>query len=366
MWLKVPGHLRPCVVRSLVLPVFKGFRDALCAGAATLVTHVVGAQLLRTKAAAWGTVAVRPGVRAVARTALGKEAVEGIAKTSLGKAVHGAAAVNHVSKLLRSNAVTGGVTAAVMCAPDFYRAAFDESISWQQFTKNSVVNVASVAGGVGGWLGGAAAGAAIGSAVPFVGTAAGGIVGGILGSLGGGMAAGKLTQSIADELVEDDDSALVKVLEKELQKLSLEYMLSEAEVEQVLAVVRDTANTNWLRRMYKETGGREDLGRRFVREQFECEFEDVAKRRRTFVSPSAEHFRCEVRELAKEPTSASSSADRDGGLYADPETGELRAGSGEGGAASLLIAGTLICLALCATWLPLWGDQPNFQRQDQT
>lgn len=278
-------------------------RDALSAGAETLVTHVVGAQLLRTKAAAWGTVAARQGVRAAARTSVGKSAVEGIAAASLGKSVHGAAAVNHVSKLLRSNVVTAGVAAAVTCAPDFYRAMFDESISWQQFAKNSVVNVASVAGGVGGWIGGAAAGAkagaAIGSAVPLVGTAVVGVVGAFLGALGGGFASGKLTKSIADRMVEDDAKALLEVLGKELQRLSLEYMLTEREVEEIMAVVRDTANAKWLRRMYKKTGGCEKQGRCFVRREFEQEFKRIAGRRQSVALPSAQRFCGEVQSLVE-------------------------------------------------------------------
>ena len=255
------------------------FLEALRTGSATLAAHVVTAQLLRTRTAAVGTVAARQGVRAAARTSLGKKAVEGIAQASLRKAVHGAAAINHVSKLFRSNVVTGSVTAAVTCAPDFYRAAFDNSISWQQFTKNSVVNVASVAGGVGGWMGGAAAGAALGSAIPVVGTAAGGIIGGIIGSLGGATTAGKLTKSIADEMIEDDAEALIRVLKKELQKLSQEHLLDEQEVEQIADVVRNKADAEWLRRMYRETGSCDELGCRFVRQEFEQEFEKIAKRR---------------------------------------------------------------------------------------
>ena len=277
----------------------EAFREALCTGSATLVTHVIGAQLLRTKAAAWGTIAVRQGVKAAARTSLGKKAIQGIATASLGKSVHGAAATNHVSKLFRSNVVTGSVTAAVMCAPDFYRAAFDKSISWQQFTKNSAVNVVGVAGGMGGWMGGAAAGAAIGSAVPVVGTAVGGVVGGILGSLGGGFAAGKLTKSATDKMVEDDAKALTEVLQEEVQRLSLEYMLSEREVEQIMDVVRNTANAKWLRNMYKETGGRKEPGRCFVRRKFEQEFQKIAKRRRKGTPPSAKRFYREAQGLAE-------------------------------------------------------------------
>lgn len=275
------------------------FLEALQTGSATLVAHVVSAQLLRTKAAAVGTVAARQGVRAVSRTSLGKKAIEGIAQASLSKAVHGAPAVNHVSKLLRSNTLTGVVTTTVMCAPDFYRAAFDQSISWAQFTKNSIVNVAGVAGGVGGWMGGAAAGAALGSAIPIVGTAAGGIIGGILGSLGVGAAAGNVAKSIADEITPDDSKALLELLEDELQKLSLEYMLSKQEVKQILDVVRNEADEEWLRRMYRETGGCDEPGRCFVRREFEQEFEKIAKRRPRVAPLSAMRFRREVKSFAE-------------------------------------------------------------------
>ena len=269
--------------------------DALSAGLATLVTHVVSAQLLRTKTAAWGTVVARNGVRAAARTSVGKKAIEGIAKTSLRKAVHGAAAVNHVSKLLRSNILVGSVTVAVTCAPDFYRAAFDNSISWQQFIKNSLVNAASVAGGVGGWM----AGAALGSVIPGVGTVVGGLVGGILGALGVGTAAGNVAKSIADEITPDDSEALLKFLEEELRTLSLEYMLSEQEVKQIIDVVRKKVDEEWLRGMYRETGGREEPGHRFVRREFEQEFEEIAKRRPRVAPLSVTHFRRAVKNLAE-------------------------------------------------------------------
>ncbi len=153
--------------------------SSILAGSTTLVTGIISAQLLRTKAAAIGVVSVRSGVKAISGTTIGRQAIHRIAAGSLGKAVYGAAAINHVSKLLRSNVVTATIATAVTSGPDFYRAVFGRSISWRQFTKNISVNIAGVATGAVGWLGGAAAGAAIGSAVPIVGTAAGGVVGGI-------------------------------------------------------------------------------------------------------------------------------------------------------------------------------------------
>lgn len=276
--------------------------EALLAGSATLVTHVLTAQLLRTKAAAWGTVAARQGVRAIAHTSIGKTAVEGVAAASLGKAVHGAAAINHVSKLLRSNIVTGGVTTAVMCAPDFYRAAFDNSISWRQFTKNAVVNVAGVAGGgVGAW-GCAAAGAAIGSAVPFVGTVAGGIIGGLIGGFGGGMVGASVAKIVADELAPDDSKALVEILQRELENLASEYLLSKQEVEQLIRTVVDG---DWLRQMYRETQGCEDSGRRFVRREFEGMLKRIAAQRPKIAAPSAVDFRREAEAVARSAAEAS-------------------------------------------------------------
>lgn len=254
-------------------------QEALNSGLVHLVAHVASAQLLRTSAAAWGAVATREGVRTIAHMPLGKTCIEAVASASLGKAVHGSAAINHVSKLLRTNAVTGAVMAVVSCAPDFYRTVFDGSISWQQFMKNSVVNLAGIAGGVGGWMAGAAGGAAVGSAIPIVGTAAGAFIGGLAGALGGGTAASQTARSVADGIVEDDAIKLMRTLEAELQTLSLEYMLTEREVKKVLQEVRCEVDPKWLCGMYKESGGDPASGRDFVRRKFEHLFLKTAKLR---------------------------------------------------------------------------------------
>ena len=274
--------------------------SALASGGATLVTGIIGAQLLRTRAAAIGVASVRGGVRAASRTPLGRAAVHRIAAGSLGKGgVYGAAAVNHVSKLLRSNAVTGTVVTVVTCTPDFYRAAFARSISWQQFIKNTAVNVVSVAGGIGGWMAGAAAGAAIGSVMPGPGTAIGGFVGGALGAIGVGLGAGKVVKTVADGVVEDDSKRLLKILEDELQTLAFEYMLTEGEVEQIVGVVRKTGDEKWLRRMYKKTRNSDYSCRRFVRREFEQEFQRIIRKRPKFTLPSIKEFEEEVCNLVE-------------------------------------------------------------------
>ena len=63
-----------------------------------------------------------------------------------GGSIHGAAAMNHVSKLLRGNLVTGIATTAVLSSVDFARM-FQGRMSGAQLFKN----VATTASGVAGW-----------------------------------------------------------------------------------------------------------------------------------------------------------------------------------------------------------------------
>ena len=188
--------------------------SAIAAGGTTLVTGIISAQVLRSRVAALGAVQARSALRSVSSTSAGKKAIERLAQASLGKAVYGAAAVNHVAKLLRSNVITATIATAVTSTPDFYRAAFSGCISWSQFTKNLFVNAGGVAAGAGGWMGGAAAGAALGSAVPVVGTAVGGIIGGIVGALVGGTAGTATTKWVMDGLIEDDAKQMIQLLQK--------------------------------------------------------------------------------------------------------------------------------------------------------
>ena len=109
-------------------------KAAFSTGSKTLVTGVVSAQVLRTRLAATGIVPARHCVRAASHTRLGRQVVQRIAMGSLGKPVYGAAATNHVSKLLRTNVVTATAVVAVTTTPDFCRAAFGNSMSWRQFT----------------------------------------------------------------------------------------------------------------------------------------------------------------------------------------------------------------------------------------
>ena len=274
--------------------------SALGTGGTTLIIGVVSAQLLRTRAAAIGAVTVRNGMKSVSHTNVGRQAIHRIAAGSLGKPVYGAAATNHVAKLLRSNAITSIAATAVITAPDLYRAAFDGSISWRQFTKNLSVNAAGVAGGVGGWMGGAAVGGAAGSAIPIVGTAAGAVIGGIVGALGGGVVGSRAAKGAADGIVNDDSERLITALQDEIQELAFEYMLTEDEIEHIASTVRNTVNQKWLRRMFKETRNASDeVLRKFVRLEFELKFEMLIRKRPKITLPTVEQLEEETIRLVE-------------------------------------------------------------------
>lgn len=275
--------------------------SAIAAGGTTLVTGIIAAQVLRTRAAALGVVAARNGVKAVSHTALGKKAIERLAQASLGKAVYGAAAINRVAKLLRSNVITSTIATAVTSTPDFCRAAFAKSISWPQFTKNLVVNCGGIAAGTGGWMAGAAAGAALGSAVPIVGTAAGGVIGGILGALGLGWLGTATTKGVMDVLVEDDANHMVELLQASLEELAGDYLLSEAEIEELGQTIKATVNPKWLRSMYQvgtDTDS-DDPRREFAYNAFDTTCQTIVAKREKVALPAPEQVQVLILKIAE-------------------------------------------------------------------
>ena len=150
-------------------------------------------------------------------------------------------------------------------------------------------------------MGGAALGGAAGSAVfPGIGTAAGAVVGGIVGAIGGGIAGSGAVRAAADGIVEDDSKRLVTALQDEIQELASEYMLTEDEVEHIASVVMGTVNQKWLRRMFKDTRNASDeVLRKFVRLEFESQFETLVQKRPRVTLPTVEQLEEETRRLVK-------------------------------------------------------------------
>ena len=266
-------------------------------GSTMILAGVVSAQLLRTGIGAFGATSVRNGVQSISRTPAGREVARRIATVSLGKPVAGAAAVNHVSRLLRTNVITAAVAAVVTSTPDFYRAVFKRSISWQQFAKNTAINATGVATGAAGWIGGAAGGAAIGSAFPGPGTVAGGLIGGIVGSLGAGIGGTTAAKFLADKFVEDDSERLIAVLQDEIAQLASKYMLTEDELEHVITKIDRTINPKWLCRMFKQKD--QSI---FLRVEFEHLFKAIVRKRPKVSLPSVEQLESAIEDMRLENT----------------------------------------------------------------
>ena len=266
---------------------------AVLSGSTMILTGVVSAQLLRTGIGAFGATSVRNGVRAISRTPAGKEIARRIATVSLGKPVAGGAAVNHVSRLFRTNAITAAVAAIVTSTPDFYRAAFKRSISWQQFGKNTAINTTGVATGTAGGIGGAA----VGSIVPGIGTVTGGLIGGIVGSLGAGVGGTTAAKFLADKFVKDDSERLIARLQKEIERLASEYMLTEDEFESIPPKIKEQVNPKWLRRMFKQKD--QSI---FLRVEFEHLFKAIVRKRPKVALPSVEQLERAIDEIRLEST----------------------------------------------------------------
>ncbi len=255
--------------------------SAIAGGSMAFITGILSAQVLRTPIASFGAVPINNAVKVISQTPIGGALIRQIAAGSLGRSVTDAVAVNHVAKLLRTNAVTAPIATMVISSPDFYRAVFERSISWQQFTKNLSINAAGVAAGTAGWFGGAAAGAVLGSAVPIVGTGAGAFVGGVAGSLGVGIGGTVAAKSVADKIVPDDSKRLLKILRNELTRLAFEYILTEAEFERIIKRVAMTVDVKWLRKMFKQYHKRD-----FVRIEFAHLFKTALRNRAPVTLPS--------------------------------------------------------------------------------
>jgi hypothetical protein len=197
-----------------------------------------------------------------------------------GSNIYGAAAMSHVSKLLRGNIVTGVVTTIVLSSADFVQL-FNGRVSGAQVFKNVTKTAVSVAGGTGGWMGGAAAGAAVGSAIPIIGTAAGGIIGGILGSIAAGSTASAAASGVLDNFIEDDARAMLAIVEAAFGELAVDYLLTSDEAKAVLDQFQSANLASVLCDMYASS---DRLA--FAREKLALLIESEVSKRKVIQLPS--------------------------------------------------------------------------------
>jgi hypothetical protein len=266
------------------------FASALKTGTAVLVVGVGTQQLLRTSFgrsfAAFSTKMSRRVVTKIYSTKAGKEIIEKVASAIMKKVLHGAAAQNVISRLLRSTVVTSTVTSIVLTLPDAYRAIISGSISWTQFSKNLAVTASGIGGGMVGTFVGTAVGTLI---LPGPGTAFGGAIGGVAGGSGAALGAKK----IANLITPDDAKIMMESMNKAVEELSREYMLTEDELGTITPKIEKIVDPKWLKSMYAYSGNREHifLQKEYARDHLEGYFKTVLKNRTKIITPKLRTFK---------------------------------------------------------------------------
>lgn len=169
-----------------------------------------------------------------------------------GKPIYGAAAMKSAAKLLRSNAITAGVTVIVLSSTDVINI-FRGRISGKQLFKNFTSTISTVGGGTGGWIAGAAAGSAI---LPGVGT----VIGRLIGSVTGGTVAGKVNDAVVGNFIEDDADEMVKIIQDEFMILAEDYLLNQKEAEKSIDKLSEQLDGTLLKDMFA-SDDREEFAR---------------------------------------------------------------------------------------------------------
>ena len=280
------------------------FGSALKTGTIVLISGVSTQQLLRTSfgrsLGAFTTKVSRQLVSNIYTTKVGKELIEQTASSIMNRALHGAAAQNVISKILRSNFITSTITGVVLTIPDAYNVIITRNISYVQFIKNLAVTAAGIGGGLAGSAAGAAVGARIADEADLNSNTAAG-VGGLVGGLILGLAASIVTKKLADMVVSDDAQIMISSLNTAISELAYEYMLTESELDIILAKVQNRVDEKWLRQMYQYSGDRKNVtGQKdYVRQHFEADFDKVLKNRAEINTPNfseVKHLALETRE----------------------------------------------------------------------
>ena len=211
-----------------------------------------------------------------------------------GTNIYGAAAMKSAAKLLRSNAITSGVSIVVLSSVDVVNI-FRGRISGKQLAKNVANTTASVAAGTAGWMGGATAGAALGSVVPVIGTAVGGFVGGLIGSFAAGSVASKATTAVLDNFIEDDADEMLRIIQDEFAVLAEEYLLNQGEAEAISDELAKVLTPGELKDMFASSDRK-----RYANCLLSKPIEAEVSRRQKIKMPSEEEMQRSLREVLEE------------------------------------------------------------------
>ena len=221
-------------VTSLKLGIYSGLKI----GGTTFITTILASQLSKV-----GLNSALVGSSEAIITFIGpKGAAILVNAFRSGSKIYGAAAMKSAAKLLRGNMITGSITFLVIFSTDLMDISKGE-ISQEQLFKNAVTTLSNIVGGGGGALGGAALGTMI---FPGVGTA----IGFLAGSIFVGSLAGWASKIGLDQFIKDDSEKMLEIIQKEFEKLSVDYLLSQKEVEKSVDKLSTELTAKQLKKMY--------------------------------------------------------------------------------------------------------------------
>lgn len=264
--------------------------SGLKVGGLTFVTAVLSSQLSKA-----GLNSLLVGSSEAVVKMMGPKAAAMLANAfRSGANIYGAAAMKSAAKLLRSNAITAGISFVVLSSVDVVNI-FRGRISGAQLFKNLTTTAASIGGGTAGWAGGATAGAAIGSVIPGVGTAIGGVVGGLIGAFAGGSIANKASSTVMDLFIEDDANQMVEIIEDVFKQLCEDYLVNEAEATSIVNALQSQLNGAKLKDMYASSNHKN-----FAKDLLKPKFEHIASNREPIELPTDIETVNALRELLEE------------------------------------------------------------------
>ncbi|GEK31839.1 hypothetical protein KZO01_21480 [Kurthia zopfii] len=214
-----------------------------------VMQHVLTQQVGRTAIEK----SLRPATDYVVKNILGSKTSAQIVNTFFRStsqgSIHGVAALNNLSKLMRGNIVTMAITTAVLSAGSIYDI-INGRISGSQLFKNIGTTGASV--------GGAAIGATMGSVVPVVGTIIGGFVGGFIG--------GKVSKMALDVVIDDDSLGTMEDLKRIFVENIEELQLDRDELNYIVRKIFDEKSLpKELKLIYSANNSEEYISRKMDR-----------------------------------------------------------------------------------------------------
>lgn len=295
-------------------------------GETSLIAGIIAKHASRTNLIAAGAVAVRVNMNRIASSQLGRSAMQRLAGASFGRAASGFGALSHVTKLLRSNAISAILLTLTMSVPDFYRSLVSKRMSWGQFGKNFASNAIGVVGGVLGWFWGSDLGTFIGN---WLGSETTASVLGILGALTGGIV-GCIVVAIAsrstlDRFVKDDMKKMLELLNESVHELATDFLLAESECDEFAGQVKvelGKLGAKWLREMYR-VGVKEDsdeIRKKFAYDQFDPLCQRIIAKRERIVLPDSDQVRQEIERTAAEVNATISSESVESGEFDNAKT----------------------------------------------